>query len=110
VAGPGLMQVTVPNESPARFAINSRGDFMVAAKPSPESHQQDLELLLKTPTNLVAAELAGQWHSFNLITPPINHLQRAGSPRARHPAVPALNQDGLDACQWFRVSSLAKAH
>lgn len=69
VTGPGLIRATVPGESSADFAINSRYDFMVSVKPSADGHQQDLELLLKAPANLTATDLAGAWRGFNLLTP-----------------------------------------
>ncbi|MCL4180736.1 MAG: hypothetical protein KJ072_23685, partial [Verrucomicrobia bacterium] len=69
VAGPGLIRVSVPDEPPASFFLNSRGDFMVSAKLSRDDERHDLELLLKAPPNLAPADLAGQWRGFNLVTP-----------------------------------------
>jgi hypothetical protein len=69
VAGPGLIRATVPGNQVADFAINSRSDFMASVKSSSDGNQQDLELLLKAPTDLTAADLAGTWRGFNLLTP-----------------------------------------
>jgi hypothetical protein len=69
VAGPGLIHASVPGEPTVVFFLNSHSDFMVSAKLSRDDERHDLELLLKAPANLAAADLAGQWRGFNLVTP-----------------------------------------
>ena len=77
VIGPGLVRVTPNGDGPVLLNVNAAQDVAFAAKQMPDSPQQDLELLLKAPTAMTSAELAGTWKLVSFGTPRYLVLHRS---------------------------------
>ena len=66
VVGPGLIRASVPGAS-VTFMINSGSNFMFSMKS--DGWANDIELLLKAPTNVSSNDLAGVWKSATFGSP-----------------------------------------